>query len=81
MDVNLRKEFDNTYYNDEEILKEFSELKSQIEALYGREQLMSDKIEKLDVRISDLFEQISSLSNLLKYKGTGLYETNRENQV
>ena len=81
MDNNQRKEFDNTYYNHQEILKEFSELKSQIEALYGREQLMSDKIEKLDVRISDLFEQISSLSNLLKYKGTGLYETNRENQV
>ncbi len=81
MDDNQRKEFDNTYYNHQEILKEFSELKSQIEALYGREQLMSDKIEKLDVRISDLFEQISSLSNLLKYKGTGLYETNRENQV
>ena len=81
MDDNQRKEFDNTYYNHQETLKEFSELKSQIEALYGREQLMSDKIEKLDVRISDLFEQISSLSNLLKYKGTGLYETNRENQV
>jgi|TARA_R100001163_G_C4986036_1_gene140369 peptidoglycan hydrolase CwlO-like protein len=81
LDDNQRKEFDNTYYNHQEILKEFSELKSQIEALYGREQLMSDKIEKLDVRISDLFEQISSLSNLLKYKGTGLYETNRENQV
>ena len=81
MDDNQRKEFDNTYYNHQEILKEFSELKSQIEALYGREQLMSDKIEKLDVRISDLFEQISSLSNLLIYKGTGLYETNRENQV
>lgn len=81
MDNEQRKQFDNTYYNHQEILKQFSDVRTQIEALYGREQLMSDKIEKLDVKLSDLFEQVSGLANMLKYKETGLYETNRENQV
>ena len=81
MDKDQRKQFDNTFYNHQEILKEFSELRSQIESLYGREQIMFDKITKLETRLTDVFKTLIDLENLIKYKNTNLYETNRENQV
>ena len=81
MDKDQRKQFDNTFYNHQEILKEFSELRSQIESLYGREQIMFDKITKLETRLTDVFKTLIDLENLIKYKNTDLYETNRENQV
>jgi peptidoglycan hydrolase CwlO-like protein len=81
LDKDQRKQFDNTYYNHQEILKEFSELRSQIESLYGREQIMFDKITKLETRLTDVFKALIDLENLIKYKNTDLYETNRENQV
>ncbi len=81
MDKDQRKQFDNTYYNHQEILKEFSELRSQIESLYGREQIMFDKIAKLETTFTDVLKKLIDLENLIKYKNTDLYETNRENQV
>lgn len=81
MDKDQRKQFDNTYYNHQEILKEFSELRSQIESLYGREQIMFDKITKLETTFTDVLKTLIDLENLIKYKNTDLYETNRENQV
>ena len=81
MDKDQRKQFDNTYYNHQEILKEFSELRSQIESLYGREQIMFDKIAKLETTFTDVLKTLIDLENLIKYKNTDLYETNRENQV
>lgn len=81
MDKDQRKQFDNTFYNHQEILKEFSELRSQIESLYGREQIMFDKITKLETTLTDVFKTLIDLENLIKYKNTDLYETNRENQV
>ncbi len=77
MDKDQRKQFDNTFYNHQEILKEFSELRSQIESLYGREQIMFDKITKLETRLTDVFKTLIDLENLIKYKNTDLYETNR----
>ena len=81
MDKDQRKQFDNTYYNHQEILKEFSELRSQIESLYGREQIMFDKITKLETTFTDVLKTLIDLENLIKYKNTDLYETNPENQV
>jgi len=81
LDKDQRKQFDNTYYNHQEILKEFSELRSQIESLYGREQIMFDKITKLETTFTDVLKTLIDLENLIKYKNTDLYETNRENQV
>ena len=81
MDKDQRKQFDNTYYNHQEILKEFSELRSQIESLYGREQIMFDKITKLETTFTDVLKTLIDLENPIKYKNTDLYETNRENQV
>tara|TARA_A100001515_G_scaffold105198_1_gene85947 strand:+ start:1234 stop:1479 length:246 start_codon:yes stop_codon:yes gene_type:complete len=81
LDKDQRKQFDNTYYNHQEILKEFSELRSQIESLYGREQIMFDKIAKLETTFTDVLKKLIDLENLIKYKNTDLYETNRENQV
>ena len=42
---------------------------------------MFDKITKLETRLTDVFKTLIDLENLIKYKNTDLYETNRENQV
>ena len=71
MDKEERKNFDNTYYNQQEEMKGISAILDSQEDLKEQIVLLSEKVDKLTILYTDLAEKYVHENNQLRQELTG----------